>query len=269
MAPLPAASTHRAFEIEDEVDWDDDDSVDVPAPVQPPPMPQFGGAKPQQAAYKGPTQGPNGQGQKRGFSVAREEQPWEQRPYQTKAQKRKHPKPSSQWAPDHAQRQPNAQFGQPHHQDFNGHHQPDMTPFRRPVVNPSDLALLEPDPALMPGPPAPETVYDLRKYDAHITALHKGLPKSQKFINGNGKAAPFLYGSAQGRDLGLCYSTFCTSFKCEMGVKCAWRHHPLTKAEREWILTSGKDAGKRFLENLVNCWAVPDIPVPGASMHEK
>jgi len=145
-----------------------------------------------------------------------------------------------------------------------------MTAFKKPIPkNKSDQALLQPDLALDQGPQIPDTVYDLRRYDAHITALHKGLPKQERFINGNGKTAPYMYGSVQGLDLGLCFSTFCTSFKCEMGVKCAWRHHPLTKAEREWILASGGARGKTFLEKLALFWAVPEVPVPGASMHDR
>jgi hypothetical protein len=115
----------------------------------------------------------------------------------------------------------------------------------------------------------PESMYDLRKYDAHVTELHNKLPRNQAYRNGNGKAAPHTYGSAQGLDLGLCFVTFCTNGWCEMGVKCAWRHHPLTKAEREWILANGRDRGKGFLEKLPKHWSSPEIPVPGASMQDK
>jgi hypothetical protein len=99
--------------------------------------------------------------------------------------------------------------------------------------------------------------------------MHDRLPRNQAYRNGNGKAAPHVYESAQGLDLGLCFVTFCTNGWCEMGVKCAWRHHPLTKAEREWILVNGRDRGKDFLERLPKNWASPEIPVPGASMHNK
>jgi hypothetical protein len=115
----------------------------------------------------------------------------------------------------------------------------------------------------------PESMYDLRRYDAQVTEMHKKLPRHQSYRNGNGKAAPHVYGAMKGLDLGLCFVTFCTTGWCEMGVKCAWRHHPLTKAEREWILTNGRERGKGFLESLPKRWASPEIPVPGASMHDK
>ncbi|KAH7088014.1 hypothetical protein FB567DRAFT_329777 [Paraphoma chrysanthemicola] len=133
--------------------------------------------------------------------------------------------------------------------------------------------LLQNDPSLvadtMRKPDIPTTVFDLRAYDSEITALQKTLPRHERFINGNGKAAPYIYGSIQGQDLGLCFATFCTTFRCEMGVRCAWRHHPLTKAEREWIIKYGRERGKQFLERLTNFWANPEVPVPGATMHDK
>jgi hypothetical protein len=115
----------------------------------------------------------------------------------------------------------------------------------------------------------PNTVYDLREYDMYFTNLHNSLPKNKAYRNGNGKAAPSLYGSAPSKDLGLCFVTFVTEGWCEMGIKCAWRHHPLTKAEREWILSLGRDKSKRFLENLPKCWASPEVLVPGANMGAK
>jgi hypothetical protein len=118
-------------------------------------------------------------------------------------------------------------------------------------------------------PTLPASVYDLRKYDAHITALHKGLARYERYLNGNGKVAPYMYGSIQGMDLGLCFSTFCTKFICEMGVKCAWRHHPLTIEEREWIMTYGRERGKQFLNESDKFWPLPEVPVPGACMHDK
>lgn len=118
-------------------------------------------------------------------------------------------------------------------------------------------------------PSVPASVYNLRKYDAHVTALHNSLPRHERFLNGNGKVGPYVYGSMQGMDLGLCYATFCTRFRCEMGVKCAWRHHPLTTEERDWILTSGRERGKQFLDESSNLWPIPEVPVPGACMHDK
>jgi hypothetical protein len=115
----------------------------------------------------------------------------------------------------------------------------------------------------------PNTVYDLREYDMYITNLHNSLPKNKAYRNGNGKTGPGLYGSTPRQDLGLCFVTFVTEGWCEMGIKCVWRHHPLTKAEREWILSLGKDKAKMFLANLPKCWASPEVPVPGANMVEK
>lgn len=122
---------------------------------------------------------------------------------------------------------------------------------------------------LVPRIAVPDSAYDLRKYDAYITKMHKTLPKYQAYRHGNGKYAPFNYGASKAHDLGLCFTTFCTIDRCEMGIKCAWRHHPLTKAEREWILLSGRHNARLFLENLAKFWAVPEVPVPGASMHDK
>lgn len=179
-------------------------------------------------------------------------------------------KASSLWGPEPSQRPPKARSGKPRVRDPNNQNHIDMTPFHRPgLAVQSHEALLAPDPALVPGPLVPDSVYDLRSYDAHITALHKVLPKGQRYYNGNGKVAPYIYGSVQGKDLGLCFTTFCTAHKCEMGVKCAWRHHPLTKAEREWILSNQGIRGKQFLEKLVQFWAIPDVPMPGASMQDK
>jgi hypothetical protein len=150
------------------------------------------------------------------------------------------------------------------YQEFATKARPDVSP-KVPLPATEDDKYLE---ALMRTNP-PESMYDLRKYDAKITKMHDRLPRNQAYRNGNGKAAPHVYGSAQGLDLGLCFVTFCTNGWCEMGVKCAWRHHPLTKAEREWILANGRDRGKDFLERLPKNWSSPEIPVPGASMHNK
>ncbi|CAO2648076.1 Nn.00g089980.m01.CDS01 [Neocucurbitaria sp. VM-36] len=114
---------------------------------------------------------------------------------------------------------------------------------------------------------APPTAYDLRFYDHEITKKYEELPQQERFINGiNGKVGPAVYGSTQRDDLGLCFSTFCTRFRCEMGLNCPWRHHPLNKAEKEWILAIGRERGKRFLDGVNRWWSSPDVPVPGASM---
>jgi hypothetical protein len=112
----------------------------------------------------------------------------------------------------------------------------------------------------------PSTVYDLREYDAYITALHKSLPPNGRFMHGNGKVRPGCYGSTPALDLGLCFVTFKTRSRCELGVACAWRHHPLTHAERDWIVANGH---AQFLEDAKRLWSVPEIPVPGANLHGK
>jgi hypothetical protein len=282
MTPPAAVSAPNVFDIEDEVDWDNDE-LEASAPVQSQHVNDNRRQKPQQAAYKDAMRS-KGQGKKRAFSPSRGEKPWSDRSWQNKAQKTKHPKPSSLWGPDPAQRQDYMQlplgplFGQPLQHDHGASPFPNLEPYlgtdralsqgRQPRV--SECALLESDPVLLhQGPPVPETIYDLRAYDAQITALHRFLPQNQRYISGNGKVAPRNYGSVEGLDLGLCYATFYTNCPCEMGIKCAWRHHPLTKVEREWILSSGGERGRTFLENLSKRWAVPDVPVPGATMYDK
>ncbi|KAI4648387.1 uncharacterized protein J4E79_010009 [Alternaria viburni] len=104
----------------------------------------------------------------------------------------------------------------------------------------------------------PLTVHDLRGYDYRIFATYAAKPKAQRFINGaNGKIAPGMYGSEQRHDLGLCFTTYLTKKRCEMGVKCPWRHHPLSNTEKAWIIKYGKQKGEEFIENT---------PVPGTSM---
>ncbi|KAF2133284.1 hypothetical protein P153DRAFT_153813 [Dothidotthia symphoricarpi CBS 119687] len=113
--------------------------------------------------------------------------------------------------------------------------------------------------------PAPPTAYNLRGYEALVLSRSD----TQRFKHGNGKVTPRHYGSSGNRDLGLCFATFCTKFACELGVKCPWRHHPLTKAEKEWIVTIGGKREEEFLDNVDRWWALPDVPVPGACMHGK
>jgi hypothetical protein len=85
--------------------------------------------------------------------------------------------------------------------------------------------------ALEPDSSIPDTVYGLRKYDKHITAMHDKFPRHLAYVNVSGKIKPYKHGCMQDQDLDFCFLTFCTMYTCEMGVKCAWRHHPLTKAE--------------------------------------
>ncbi|KAF1828939.1 hypothetical protein BDW02DRAFT_193772 [Decorospora gaudefroyi] len=116
---------------------------------------------------------------------------------------------------------------------------------------------------------APPTAYDLRGYDYRILRANANLPRSQQFVNGNGKVGPSIYGSEQRHDLGLCFSTFLTRHRCEMGLNCPWRHHPLSNEERSWIIEYGGENGKAFLANMDKWWGFPEVPVPGASMHGK
>lgn len=113
----------------------------------------------------------------------------------------------------------------------------------------------------------PPTAYDLRGYDYHVYVKYSRLPKQQRFFNGaNGKVAPSRYGSEQRHDLGLCFTTFLTRHRCEMGLYCPWRHHPISEAERAWIVDYGRDRGRAFLDNVDRWWAVPELPLPGSNM---
>jgi hypothetical protein len=106
----------------------------------------------------------------------------------------------------------------------------------------------------------PPTVYDLRGYDHRIFTIYSSKPKHQRFINGaNGKVAPGAYGSEQRHDLGLCFATFLTRKRCEMGVACPWRHHPLSNAERAWVVEYGKSKGKDFIGYMDRWWAFPEV----------
>ncbi|KAL7780096.1 hypothetical protein CFE70_010117 [Pyrenophora teres f. teres 0-1] len=105
---------------------------------------------------------------------------------------------------------------------------------------------------------APPTAYDLRLYNARICDMYANLPREQKFRNGNnGKVAPSIYGSETRHDLGLCFATFLTRSICEMGPECPWRHHPLSIAEKIWIIEYGNARGKQFLENVERCYTCP------------
>lgn len=116
--------------------------------------------------------------------------------------------------------------------------------------------------------PAPPTAYDLRGYDHYIFKKYMRRSSRKRFFHGfNGKVAPSRYGSEQRHDLGLCFATFVTRWRCEMGLKCPWRHHPLSDAERAWILDCGDDRGRDFTESVDKWWAFPEIPVPGTNMY--
>ena len=116
---------------------------------------------------------------------------------------------------------------------------------------------------------APLTAYNLRDYDGQVIVNSKKRARKDRFIHGNGKVKPSIYGSTQEEDLGLCFATFCTKFNCEMGLECPWRHHPLSTREREWILFVDGDLGRKFLHTTDKWWAFPETPVPGAYMHDK
>jgi hypothetical protein len=106
----------------------------------------------------------------------------------------------------------------------------------------------------------PPTVQDLRGYDYRIQVMYESKPMNQRFVNGgNGKIAPARYGSEQRHDLGLCFATFLTRKRCEMGINCPWRHHPLSNAERAWIIEYGKKMGKEFIDNVDRWWAFPEV----------
>ncbi|KAJ4378097.1 hypothetical protein N0V83_000929 [Neocucurbitaria cava] len=123
--------------------------------------------------------------------------------------------------------------------------------------------------------PAPPTASDLRGYTNHVTKKYGALEPEQRFSNGpNGKVKPVQYGSNNAFDLGLCFTTFCTQRACEMGLECPWRHHPLTKDEKEWMKALGRNFGKphietEFLSNVESRWSFPEVPLPGKSMFGK
>ena len=121
----------------------------------------------------------------------------------------------------------------------------------------------------------PETAYPLRDYTnyisdnhgkhRHVTRANRNLPK---FRNGDGKVNPSAYGSVLQYDLGLCYCTFKTLFECEMGVRCPWRHHPLSMREKQWIEEIARDKGRDFIAETDKSWASPEVPVPGINIIE-
>ncbi|KAL6152452.1 hypothetical protein ACJBU6_09320 [Exserohilum turcicum] len=110
----------------------------------------------------------------------------------------------------------------------------------------------------------PPTAYDLRRYAEHVYKTHY-----KQFINGaTGKVSPSKYGAGQHQDFGLCFTTFLTRYPCEIGLGCPWRHHPLSKVERRWMVENNEEHGKKFLAHVNRCWPSPDVPLPGANMHD-
>ncbi|KAK7185309.1 hypothetical protein PSPO01_08425 [Paraphaeosphaeria sporulosa] len=121
----------------------------------------------------------------------------------------------------------------------------------------------------------PETTYPLRAYTNYIADNHaakrRNTPYNRHlpvFRNGDGKVNPSAYGSVLQYDFGLCYCTFRTPYMCEMGIRCPWRHHPLSSREKQWIHEIAHRKGEQFTEEADKCWATPDVPVPGHNMIE-
>lgn len=121
----------------------------------------------------------------------------------------------------------------------------------------------------------PETAYPLRDYTNYISDNHGKQRRITRanhhlpaFRNGDGKVNPSAYGSILQYDLGLCYCTFKTMFECEMGVRCPWRHHPLSKREKQWIEEIARDKGRGFIKDTDEFWANPEVPVPGINLIE-
>lgn len=259
----------QAYGIEDEVDWDDDD-IDVPIPAVSLDKPNAGSFRPQRPAENSYTRYTSAQGSMRSASPAPAQQKLEQRPWMNTS-KQFQIKPT--WAVQPEQQPSKAKFdrrrkgrgiGDPFHNNGPVEQESFESPPRRSLLEETSSHL-----TALAQIKTPDTVYDLREYDVYITNMHANLPKNKAYRNGNGKSAPHNYGSVPGQDLGLCFVTFLTDGWCEMGVKCAWRHHPLTRVEREWILQLGRERSKRFLENLPKFWATPEVPVPGANMEDK
>ncbi|KAJ4289582.1 hypothetical protein N0V90_010911 [Kalmusia sp. IMI 367209] len=125
------------------------------------------------------------------------------------------------------------------------------------------------------GTKVPSTAYPLRNYTNYIqdnyarnrvnTRENHKLPR---FRNGDGKVNPSAYGSMLEHDFGLCYSTFRTTYSCEMGVRCAWRHHPLNGEEKEWIVSIAGGKGRDFVAAAERVWSSPNVPIPGKNMIE-
>jgi hypothetical protein len=273
----------QTYGIEDEVDWDDGEAFNMPVPARAYELSNTNdfksqrrayediASKPQQPTYQGGSRYASAQVPDRSTTSTWEQPDWRKA---TRKENEEWSQPQQNWAAKTEPQKPKVPFDkrkkgrtgmgapQPQYEPINRRDQAGAWNSSFPESSASSSA---------PHAPisVPETVYDLRKYDTYITKLHKSLHKSRAYRNGNGKAAPHHYGSMQTHDLGLCFVTFCTDGWCEMGVQCAWRHHPLTKTEREWITQLGKPRSKEFLEQLPRRWAIPEVPLPGANMAEK
>ncbi|KAF1920784.1 hypothetical protein BDU57DRAFT_438041 [Ampelomyces quisqualis] len=259
----PQSFPGQGYGFHDEVDWDDDDAFSMPTHNLPSNAAQSYQVRPQKTGY----------GSEKGYAGDQRQQHDEgRRQWEKKNRKIRQPRPPS-YRDSTADGSPykNSPYKPRSHGDRFGGPNQDLDFMSRRLQDEKHKEPFFPETVESVPTRAlttPDSVYDLRKYDAYVTDLHNDLPKHLAYRNGNGKVAPHMYGSEQGKDLGLCFVTFCTSGWCELGVSCAWRHHPLTKAEREWI-HQGRERGKVFLRNLSRYWGTPEIPVPGASMHDK
>jgi hypothetical protein len=270
--PFSGAHSNQNFDIQEEVAWDDNGTLGMNTPIHASTSPNAGYRRPYEAAYD---RKPYPKTQSAAHTASpSHKRDWKRRTWEDNHNQGQRAHFQAQRGPNIEQHPPQAPFAKSRKNARDAEtfdrRQGFATEDRQDSQTRANTAKdhLNNLKALMRTNP-PESMYNLRKYDAHITEMHNKLPRNQAYRNGNGKAAPHTYGSAQGPDLGLCFVTFCTNGWCEMGVKCAWRHHPLTKAEREWILANGHDRGKGFLEKLPKNWSSPEIPVPGASMHDK
>lgn len=113
---------------------------------------------------------------------------------------------------------------------------------------------------------SPPTAYSLGRYSLHVGRTHV---HRKQFRQAYGKVAPTVYGSDKTKDLGLCFRTFSTRSRCEMRVSCPWRHHPLSEAEKSWIVTNDEERGRKFLQETDKFWHIPDDAFPGANMEGK
>ncbi|KAF2712830.1 hypothetical protein K504DRAFT_464874 [Pleomassaria siparia CBS 279.74] len=109
----------------------------------------------------------------------------------------------------------------------------------------------------------PRTVYDLRAYYQFLK-VQIGENVISRFKNGDGRVNPSQYGGTHEYDLGLCFTTFLSTYTCEKRDKCPWRHHPLTEEEKVWVKRLG--SCEEFLRKAEALWAKPCTPMPGKNM---
>ncbi|KAF2852931.1 hypothetical protein T440DRAFT_525406 [Plenodomus tracheiphilus IPT5] len=245
----------RGFEIEDEVDWDDDDlnEQEVSPENAKLIMPRRTSVQPARASGSHEWQG------KESKSV----QYW-QDGQDTWMDDRPRDAPVEQPVVDHRHgdhddvKYDRDTLSQVQHLDH--------TPAKSSTAQPVASVALKP-----PRKPVriPDTVYNLRAYEAE---LEKSMPDSwatNPHITATGKIKPFVYGGGRQLDLGLCYATFLTNAECKSKQKCPWRHHPLREDEVKWLSSGVQPEGAKFLKKVEKFWAYPKIPLPGANLAEK